>query len=65
MLMSASAEIAKLEEPVMSHVLRRTLLSKMGHFIFLMMAAGGVAADRDSHISLAEPLPQPDWECRC
>ena len=46
----------------MSHVLRRTLWSKMGHFIFLIMAAGGVEADRDSHISLAEPLPQPDCE---
>ena len=46
----------------MSHVLRRTLWTKMGHFIFLIMAAGGVEADRGSHISLAEPLPQPDWE---
>ena len=46
MPMSASAEIAESEEPVMSHVLRRTLWSKMGHFIFLIMAAGGVAADR-------------------
>jgi len=60
--MSASAEIAESQEPVMSYMLRRTLLSKIGLFICFVIAAAGVTADRDSHISLAEPLPQPDWE---
>lgn len=46
----------------MSYMLRRTLLSKIGLFICLVMAAAGVTADRESHISLAKPLPQPDWE---
>ena len=46
----------------MPYMLRRTLLSKIGLFICFVIAAAGVTADRDSHISLAEPLPQPDWE---
>ena len=36
----------------MSSMLRRTLLRKMGLMICLAMTAGGVTADRDSHISL-------------
>ena len=46
----------------MPYLLRHTLLSKIGLFACLVMAAVGVAADRGSHISLAEPLPQPNWE---
>ena len=46
----------------MSSMLRRTLLKKMGLMICLVMTTGGVTADRDSHISLQAPLPQPDWE---
>ena len=46
----------------MPYRLRHTLLSKIGLFVCLVMAAVGVAADRGSHISLAEPLPQPNWE---
>ena len=46
----------------MSYMLCRNLLSRIGLFICLVMAAAGVTADRESHISLAEPLPQPDWE---
>ena len=46
----------------MPYLLRHTLLSKIGLFVCLVMAAVGVAADRGSHISLAEPLPQPNWE---
>lgn len=43
-------------------MLRRALLRKMGLLTCLLMAASGVTADRDSHISLQTPLPQPDWE---
>ena len=46
----------------MSCMLCRSLLNKISLFLWLAMAACGAAADRDSHISLAEPLPQPDWE---
>ena len=46
----------------MSCMLGRTVSSKIGVFICLVIAAASVVADRDSHISLAEPLPQPDWE---
>ena len=61
MLMSASAEIAKLEEPVMSHVLRRTLLSKMGHFIFLMMAAGGSMAQSETKTTTVTASGNPNY----
>ncbi len=46
----------------MSNTLRHTLLLTISLLVCLFVTAGGVAADRDSHISLAEPLPQPDWE---
>ena len=45
----------------MSRTLGRTVWSKIGVFICLVIATASVVADRDSHISLAEPLPQPDW----
>jgi thiol-disulfide isomerase/thioredoxin len=60
--MSASGAIAEIQEPIMSCTLGRTVWSKIGVFICLVIATASVVADRDSHISLAEPLPQPDWE---
>ena len=46
----------------MSGMLHRAVLKKIGLLICLVMAASSATADRDSHISLQTPLPQPDWE---